>query len=169
MALTTFSGPVKSKNGFLNTGAGAFLLVSAPIALTTKEHAGRIIGINDADCAITLPTIKSALTASADEDFDIGAVFKIFIYQTAATGITITANAANTMMGQVLIHKTDTASKSWLPAASNKVITLNGGTKGGLTGSYLEITAVYGSSLTANWLVNGDLLTTATAVTPFSD
>ena len=169
MALTTFSGPVKSKNGFLNTGAGAFVLVTAPIALTTKEHAGRIVGINDADCAITLPTIKSALTASADENYDIGAVFKIFIYETAATGITITANAANTMRGQVVSHITITASKSFIPAASNKVITLNGTTKGGIIGTYLEITAVYGANLTANWLVNGNLLASGTILTPFSD
>ena len=170
MAITTFSGPVRSTNGFLNTGGGAFVTVTGNIALTTKEHAGRILGINDADCAITLPTIKSLLTATADtNEHDIGAVFRIFLFQTAATGITITANAANTMMGQVLIHKDNNNAKSFIADGANKVITLNGGTKGGLTGSYLEITAVYGASNTANWLVNGDLLTAGSPASPFSD
>ena len=43
MANTTFSGPVISKNGFINTGPGMTVSLTADTStLTVKSHAGRI-------------------------------------------------------------------------------------------------------------------------------
>jgi hypothetical protein len=56
MALTTFSGPVKSNNGFINQGA---VTLSADTTITVNDHAGRVLNTADADGKFTLPTITS--------------------------------------------------------------------------------------------------------------
>jgi hypothetical protein len=42
MANTTFSGPVISKNGFIGTGPGSTVALTANTSLTVNAHAGRI-------------------------------------------------------------------------------------------------------------------------------
>ena len=58
MAKTTFSGPVYSKNGFINTGPGNTISLTADTTLTVATHAGRLLLTNDADGKFTLPTIN---------------------------------------------------------------------------------------------------------------
>ena len=43
MANTTFSGPVISKNGFVNTGPGMTVSLTADTTLTVATHAGKIL------------------------------------------------------------------------------------------------------------------------------
>jgi len=57
MATTTFSGPVISKNGFVNTGPGMTVSLTADTTLTVASHAGRILLCNDADGKFTLPSV----------------------------------------------------------------------------------------------------------------
>ena len=52
-----------------------------------------------------------------------------------------------------------------MPAASNDVISLNGGTTGGDKGSYVETTAVKDNV----YLVQAMLVGTGTEATPFAD
>ena len=42
MANTTFSGPVISKNGFITTGPGMTVSLTADTTLTVATHAGKI-------------------------------------------------------------------------------------------------------------------------------
>ena len=58
MANTTFSGPVISKNGFVNTGPGMTTSLTADTTLTVASHAGKILLTNDADGKFTLPSIN---------------------------------------------------------------------------------------------------------------
>ena len=58
MAKTTFSGPVISKNGFVNTGPDMAISLTADTTLTVATHAGKILLCNDADGKFTLPSIK---------------------------------------------------------------------------------------------------------------
>ena len=58
MAKTTFSGPVISKNGFVNTGPGMTVSLTADTTLTVDTHAGKILLCNDADGKFTLPSIN---------------------------------------------------------------------------------------------------------------
>ena len=53
MAKTTFSGPVISKNGFINTGHGNTISLTADTTLTVATHAGRLLLTNDADGKFT--------------------------------------------------------------------------------------------------------------------
>ena len=55
--------------------------------------------------------------------------------------------------------------KSFIPAATNDVISLNGGTQGGDKFSYLEITAL----ATAEYMVQGVLIGSGSVATPFAD
>ena len=57
MANTTFDGPVRSKNGFINLGPGMTKSLTADTTLSVQEHAGRILLLNDADGKFTLPSI----------------------------------------------------------------------------------------------------------------
>jgi len=59
MAKSTFSGPVVSNNGFIQAGSNSIVNITAETTLTFNDHAGRIIEVNDADGAVTLPSLKS--------------------------------------------------------------------------------------------------------------
>ena len=85
MAKTTFSGPVRSRRGFITAGPDAVINITAETTLTFDDHAGRIMEINDADGAVTLPTIQADSNgASAGPDDpnvnnQLGAVYRFFI------------------------------------------------------------------------------------------
>ena len=171
MAKTTFSGPVYSKNGFINTGPGNTISLTADTTLTVAAHAGRLLLTNDADGKFTLPTINvnSNSSVAGDTDYDnlnnIGATFNFYV-ETAATDMDILTDGTDKFKGAILTAIDDGAKKAFYPAATNDVITMNGGTKGGLVGSIVSITAIDDDA----YLVHSSLLKgTATIVTPFAD
>ena len=171
MAKTTFSGPVYSKNGFINTGPGNTISLTANTTLTVAAHAGRLLLTNDADGVFTLPTINVNANSAVAGDTDynnlnnIGATFNFYV-ETAATDMDILTDGTDKFVGAILTAIDDGAKKAFFPAASNDVITMNGGTKGGLVGSILSITAIDDDA----YLVHNSLLKgTATIVTPFAD
>jgi hypothetical protein len=171
MAKTTFSGPVYSKNGFINTGPGNTISLTANTTLTVADHAGRLLLTNDADGVFTLPTINVNANSAVAGDTDynnlnnIGATFNFYV-ETAATDMDIVTDGTDKFVGAILTAIDDGAKKAFFPAASNDVITMNGGTKGGLVGSILSITAIDDDA----YLVHNSLLKgTATIVTPFAD
>ena len=70
MAQTTFSGPVKSQRGFVTAGPDSVVNITAETTLTFAAHAGKVIKVNDADGAITLPTIKADSKGGSAGDND---------------------------------------------------------------------------------------------------
>jgi hypothetical protein len=170
MAKTTFSGPVYSKNGFINTGPGNTISLTADTTLTVAAHAGRLLLTNDADGKFTLPTINvnSNSAVAGDTDYNnlnnIGATFNFYV-ETAATDMDILTDGTDMFVGAILLAIDDGAKKAFFPGASDDTITMNGGTKGGLVGSVLSITAIDDDA----YLVHQSLLkATATIVTPFA-
>ena len=121
--------------------------------MTYADHVGRIIEINDADGAVTLPTITAAT---------IGAKYTFFV-GTDATDLDIKTDGTDKFVGSVSVAGTTT--KAFAPAASNDVISMNGGTTGGDAGSYVEATAL----ATAEYLVQGVLVGSGSVATPFAD
>ena len=154
MAKSTFSGPVVSNNGFMQLGANNVKNITAENTLTVNDHAGRIIEVNDADGVITLPTNKSA---------EIGAKYT-FLIQTNMTG-KIKTDGTDKYVGSIMVAVDDGAKKSFVPGATNDVIDMNNGTKGGKVGSYIEITAL----ATAEYMVQGVLIGSGSVATPFAD
>ena len=154
MAKSTFSGPVVSNNGFIQAGANNIVELTANTTLTFNDHAGRIMEINDADGVMTLPSIKSG---------ELGAKYTFFIV-TNMTG-KIQTDGTDKYVGSIMVAVDDGAKKSFVPGATNDVIDMNNGTKGGKVGSYVEITAL----ATAEYLVQGVLIGSGSVATPFAD
>ena len=172
MANTTFDGPVRSKNGFINLGPGMTKSLTADTTLSVQEHAGRILLLNDADGKFTLPSIvTTADSAVAGPGSDpnnlnnIGASFYFYI-ETLATDLDIKTDGTDKFTGAVIIAVNDGSKKAFVPGATNDVITLDGTVKGGIVGSVLQVTAID----TANYLVHNSLLIGSGSIeTPFAD
>ena len=147
MGTTTFSGPVRSERGFTPVGSNAVVEITAETTLTYADHVGRIIEINDADGAVTLPTITSDT---------IGATYKFFV-GTDASDLDIKTDGTDKFVGTLAVMGTST--KAFAPAASNDVISMNGSTTGGDRGSIIEVTAI----ATAEYMVSGTLAGSGTA------
>ena len=156
MGLTTFSGPVRSERGFTAVGSTAVVAITAETTLTYADHVGRIIEINDADGAVTLPAITSDT---------IGATYKFFV-GTTASDLDIKTDGTDKFVGNLVLAAAATSqARGFAPAATNDVISMNGTTTGGIAGSVVEVTAI----ATAEYLVTGTLLGSGTLATPFAD
>ena len=177
MARTTFSGPVRSLGGFYTQGPNAVTNVANgtnTLALTVADNAGRTLRTNDATLIITLPTIvASADPVSSGPGADpntlnnIGATYRVFI-ETSATAVAIkTDGLGDVFVGSLLMVDTDSsgATTGYAPGATNDVINLNGGTTGGIAGSWVEITAIAANK----YYVTGVLLGSSSVATPFAD
>lgn len=140
MALTTFSGPVKSNNGFITGGAGSSVAITADTSLTVAAHAGRTLLVNDADCIITLPPIEDVGTRETNM---LGTQFKIVVVTTAATNLRINTDGVDKYLGCINVSAINVASgRPFFPDGNDDIITLNGTTTGGTAGSTLTFTAI---------------------------
>ena len=171
MGQTTFSGPVKSQRGFVTAGPDAVVNITAETTLTFAAHAGKVIKVNDADGAITLPTIKAdSKGASAGENdpnvnSHLGAVYKFFV-GTDCTDCDIKTDGTDKFVGHAtIVNVADGTNSTFAPASSNDVISMNGGTTGGDKGSTVTITALEDNV----YLVEAGLIGTGTEATPFAD
>ena len=178
MANTTFSGPVRSKNGFINLGPGAVVALTAATDLTVAAHAGRVLTMDPVGTptAITLPTIN----ATADSDVagpgsdpnnpnTVGTTFEILFIDNF-TG-TISTDGTDKFVGSVMVGVDNGAKKAFVPAAANDVVNLLGeagagnATKGGLKGSRIKFTATADNT----YMVEGLLIGDGTIATPFGN
>ena len=172
MANTTFSGPVRSLNGFISFGPKAVVSLTADTTLTVATHAGRIITTNDADGKFTLPSITSGSSSdvAGANDYNVasnlGCTY-LFWVQTAATDMDIKTDGTDRFFGAVFIGiDSEATGETFLSdSSSNDVMTLNGTTTGGIVGSWVEFTAI-GS---AAYFVRGSLIGSGTIATPFAD
>ena len=177
MANTTFDGPVRSRNGFQSIGPGAVDANTLATNMTVANNAGRIMLMDPATTptAITLPAINSTAdgeTSGPGSDPSnpntIGTTFEI-VFTDEFTGTIQTANTADTFVGSIMIGVDDGAKKSFVPAAANNELNLNGeagagnATTGGLVGSRIKFTAVAANL----YLVEGVLIGSGTVATPF--
>ena len=171
MAQTTFSGPVKSQRGFVTAGPDSIVNITAETTLTFAAHAGKVIKVNDADGAITLPTIKADSKGASAGDNDpnannqLGAVYKFFV-GTDCTDCDIKTDGTDKFVGHAtVVNVADGTNSSFAPASSSDVISMNGGTTGGDRGSTVTITAIADNE----YLVEAVLIGTGTEATPFAD
>lgn len=153
MGQTTFSGPVRSERGFTAVGSTAVVNITTETTLTYADHVGRIIEINDADGAVTLPSITSD-TIGAEYTFFIG---------TDSTDLDIKTDGTDKFVGSVSVAGTTT--KAFAPGATNDVISMNGTTTGGDANSVVKVVAL----ATAEYMVQGVLIGSGTVSTPFAD
>lgn len=167
MAKSTFSGPVKSLNGFISAGSGAVVSLTADTSLTVDDHAGKVLVCNDADGKFTLPTINASSPSDSTDPNqlnNLGASF-YFVIETAATDLDIKTDGTDKFVGGLYIGVNNATGKTFISGASNDVITLNGTTQGGLAGSVVKVTAIADDK----YAVEGIVLGSGTLVTPFAD
>jgi len=175
MANTTFSGPVRSLNGFYSVGANNVITITAATtSLTTEAHAGRLIRVNAATATLSLPTIVATadpVTAGPGGNMrtlnNIGSVYTFFINTTATSVIINTITAADIFLGVLGFVNTGTNAGAGFVAngSSNNTITFNGTTTGGIAGTLLSVQAVAANRYL---IIGSDVLGSGTLATPFS-
>jgi hypothetical protein len=178
MARTTFQGPVRSLTGFYNQGPGSVVAITASTTLNPVDHGGRIITVGGtlaADLTLTLPAINTSTDpASSGPGSDPntqnneGVVYTIWVPTTIATSsLKIGTNGTDKYVGSLLSVDTDSsgAMVGFTAGSSNDFINLNGGTTGGVAGTWIEIVAVAANK----YMVTGVVLGTGSVATPFAD
>ena len=171
MANTTFSGPVRSLNGFISFGPKAVISLTADTTLTVASHAGRVLTCNDADGKFTLPSITSGSSSAVagTNDYNVlsnlGTTY-LFWVETLATDMDILTDGTDKFYGAVFTGiDSEETGETFLAAATNDVMTFNGTTTGGIVGSWVEVTAI----ASAKYFVRGSLIGSGTIATPFAD
>ena len=177
MARTTFQGPVRSLNGFYSQGPGVIVPITASTTLSPSAHGGRIITVGGslaANVVLTLPTINtSADPSSSGPGSDPntlnneGVVYTIWVPTTISTSsLKIGTDGTDKYVGSVLSIDTDSSNVTvgFVPAASNDFINLNGGTTGGVAGTWVQIVAV----AALKYMVTGTVLGPGVVATPFA-
>jgi len=169
MAKTTFSGPVRSLNGFINFGPTAAVSLTASATLTMNDHAGRTLLCNLAAGEWTLPTITtgSASTASGGNDYNVasnlGATYT-FIVQTLFSAGEIKTDGTDLLIGYAKSLMTTAATgKAWFPGGSDTTMSFDGTTTGGIVGTLVRVTAV----ASAQYFVEAYIKSSGTQATPF--
>lgn len=170
MALTTFQGPVRSLNGFITSGPGAIVDITANTTLTVANNAGHMMTVSNASAVITLPTI----IATADSPYagpgsdpnntnNLGAVYQFFV-NINATAMTLRTDGVDRFVGSLTMANA-ASTVVFTPAATNDFINMNGGTRGGIVGSFITVEAIAANK----YLVQGVVIGTGTLATPFAD
>lgn len=178
MARSTFQGPIRSLGGIYQQGPGAVVAITASTTLSPEAHGGRIITVGGtlaSNIVLTLPTINVStdpVTSGPGADPNTlnneGVVYTIWVPTTIATSsLKIGTDGTDKFVGSVLSIDTDTggAAVGFTAAATNDFINLNGGTTGGVAGTFIQIVAVAANKYMVTGTVNG----TGTVATPFAD
>lgn len=178
MARTTFQGPIRSLGGVYQQGPGAVVAITSSTTLNPVDHGGRIITVGGtlaANVVLTLPTIDTSTNpASSGPGQDPnttnneGVVYTIWVPTTIATSsLKIATDGTDKYVGSVISVDTDSSGAvvGFTAASTNDYINLNGGTTGGVAGTWIQIVAVAANKYMVTGVVNG----TGTVATPFAD
>ena len=178
MARTTFQGPVRSLTGVYTQGPGAVVAITASTTLNPVDHGGRIVTVGGtlaSNVVLTLPTINTSSDPSSsgpgsdpNTSNNEGVRYTIWVPTTIATSsLKIGTDGTDKFVGSLLSVDTDTsgAMVGFTAGATNDYINLNGGTTGGVAGTWIQIVAVEA----LKYMVTGVILGTGTVATPFAD
>jgi hypothetical protein len=177
MAITSFDGPIRSLGGLFQQGPSTIVTITSSTTLNPTAHAGRIIAVGGtlaADVVLTLPPIiASANTSASGPGNDPntlnneGVVYTIWVPTTIATSsLKIGTDGTDKFVGSVLSIDTDTSGAvvGFIAGASDDFINFNGGTTGGVAGTWVEIFAIDA----LKYMVNGVALGSGVVATPFA-
>jgi len=177
MAISTFDGPVRSLGGIFQQGPSTIVEITSSTTLNPVAHAGRIISVGGtlaANVVLTLPTINTSANASSsgpgndpDTANNEGVVYTIWVPTTIATSsLKIGTDGTDKFVGTILGVDTDSSNAlvAYTAGASDDFINFNGGTTGGVAGSWVQIVAIAANK----YMVNGIALGSGTVATPFA-
>jgi hypothetical protein len=177
MAISTFDGPVRSLGGIYQQGPSTIVEITSSTTLNPVAHAGRIISVGGtlaADVTLTLPSINTSANASSsgpgndpNTANNEGVVYTIWVPTTIATSsLKIGTDGTDKFVGTILGVDTDSSNAlvAYTAGASDDFINFNGGTTGGVAGSWVQIVAIAANK----YMVNGIALGSGTVATPFA-
>jgi hypothetical protein len=177
MAISTFDGPVRSLGGIYQQGPSTIVEITSSTTLNPVAHAGRIISVGGtlaADVTLTLPAINTSANASSsgpgndpNTANNEGVVYTIWVPTTIATSsLKIGTDGTDKFVGTILGVDTDSSNAlvAYTAGASDDFINFNGGTTGGVAGSWVQIVAIAANK----YMVNGIALGSGTVATPFA-
>ena len=178
MARTTFQGPVRSLAGMYNQGPASVVAITASTTLNPVDHGGRILSVGGtlaANVVLTLPTIDAStnpVTSGPGQDPSTsnnqGVTYTIWVPTTIATSsLKIGTDGTDKFIGTIFGVDTDSSNAlvAYTAAAANDFINFNGGTTGGVAGTWVQIFAIDA----LKYMVNGVALGTGTVATPFAN
>ena len=178
MAQTTFQGPVRSLGGIYQQGPASVVEITASTTLSPSSYAGRIISVGGSLAAavtLTLPAINASAnptTSGPGQDPSTanneGVTYTIWVPTTISTSsLKIGTNGTDKFVGSLISVDTDTAGAvvGFTSAASNDFINLNGGTTGGVAGTWIQIVAIAANKYMVTGVLNGS----GVVATPFAD
>jgi hypothetical protein len=164
--------------GFYQQGPATTVEVTSSVTLSPDAYAGRFISVGGtlaSNVVITLPAINTSAnptTSGPGQDPSTanneGVTYTIWVPTTIATSsVKIGTNGTDKFVGSLLSVDTDTsgAMVGFTAASSNDFINLNGGTTGGVAGTWIQIVAIAANK----YLVTGVILGTGAVATPFAD
>lgn len=178
MAISTFDGPIRSLGGIYQQGPASIVTVTSSTTLSPTVHGGRIIAVGGtlaSNVVLTLPAINTSsnpITSGPGQDpntlNNLGVVYTIWVPTTIATSsLKIGTNGTDKYFGTIFGVDTDSSNAlvAYTAQTDNDFINFNGGTTGGVIGSWVRIFA-----LAANkYMVEGVALGTGTVATPFAN
>lgn len=178
MGISTFDGPVRSLGGIYQQGPSTIVEITSSTTLNPVSHGGRIISVGGtlaANVVLTLPAINTSANASSsgpgndpNTANNEGVVYTIWVPTTIATSsLKIGTNGTDKYVGYVLSIDSDTtdATRGFGAGATNDFINLNGGTTGGVAGTWVQIFAIAANK----YMVTGVAVGSGTVATPFAD
>jgi len=178
MARSTFQGPIRSLGGIYQQGPATIVEITTSTTLSPEAHGGRIISVGGSLAAaltLTLPTINASanpVTSGPGQDPSTanneGVMYTIWVPTTISTSsLKIGTDGTDKYVGSVLSIDTDTsgATVGFVAGATNDFINFNGGTTGGVAGTWVQIVAIAANK----YMVNGVVLGTGAVATPFAD
>ena len=178
MARSTFQGPLRSLGGIYQQGPATVVEITSSTTLNPVDHGGRIISVGGtlaAALTLTLPAINTSansITSGPGQDPSTanneGVVYTIWVPTTIATSsLKIGTDGTDKFVGSLLSVDTDSSGAvvGFTAAAANDFINLNGGTTGGVAGTWIQIVAIAANKYMVNGMLNG----TGTVATPFAD
>jgi hypothetical protein len=178
MAQTTFQGPVRSLGGFYSQGPATVVEITSSTTLSPAAHGGRILSVGGtlaANLTLTLPAINTSanpVSSGPGQDPNTlnneGVTYTIWVPTTIATSsLKIGTNGTDKFVGTLLSVDTDSsgAMVGFTAASTNDFINLNGGTTGGVAGTWIQIVAIAANKYMVTGVING----TGSVATPFAD
>jgi hypothetical protein len=165
--------------GVYQQGPAAVVAITASTTLSPEAHGGRIISVGGtlaANLTLTLPAINTSAnptTSGPGQDPSTannqGVTYTIWVPTTIATSsVKIATNGTNLFIGSVLSIDTDTSGAAvgfTANGTTNDFINLNGGTTGGVAGTWIQIFAIAANKYMVTGVVNGS----GVVATPFAD
>jgi hypothetical protein len=177
MAITTFDGPIRSLGGIYQQGPSTIVEITASTTLDPVAHGGRILSVGGtlaANVVLTLPTINTSANVSSsgpgndpNTPNNEGVTYTIWVPTTIATSsLKIGTDGTDRFVGYVLSIDSDTtdATRGFGAGANDDFINFNGGTTGGVAGTWVQIVAI----AALKYMVTGVAVGSGSVATPFA-